>query len=1280
MRKLAQSKGMLLISLLVLFSMIVSACVVAEPIPAPAPAPQGPEAVPAPAEGEIVTLYVGPNRVPCMGVAPQTCLQVKENAEDEYSLFYSVIEGFEFEPGFEYELLVNKQVVPNPPADASAFRWTLIEVVSKTPVAPTAELEGVTWQLIAYLDQDGMLSMFGVESTITLQGGEAGGLAGCNMFFAPYTLDGNLLTFGPAGSTMMACEERAMAQEQVFLANLEKIASYQIVANQLHMADADGAVLLAFEPQEQTPLTGTLWEAVSVNNGQEAVTGVISGTLLTATFQEDGAVFGSAGCNNYTGGYTVDGDLIAIGPLAMTMMMCMDPEGVMEQEMAFGAALQSAATFSIQGDQLELRTADGALAVSFVSAGPVATEPAGDVEAEVSLEGPIWALTAYLNQESALATAEVEATISFKDGQAAGNAGCNNFFASYTVDGNQLTIGQAGSTMMACPEPAMSQEQAFLSNLSQAATYEIAGTELQLFDSAGQAILVFELQAAAPLAGAQWQALSFNNGLGGVTSVMSGTEITAIFDENGTLSGSAGCNSYTTSYTVDGNQISIMPAATTMMFCAEPENVMEQEAAFVAALPMADTFSIEGDRLELRTADGALIASFVAVEEAVAASAVDAETMDALGNLAYSNTAIFSGTVQLVNGIYTTTIVPDSPMVGYVELTDVAATGELNGQPAVAVILVSNSGGSGVFNDLAVVMDVDGQWANVATTLLGDRVAINSLTIENNQVVVDMITQGPDDPMCCPTQQVVVAYELQGNELVAVEPAGAATRSAAGSIADVTWEWVESLYSDDTTVAVYDPSSYTMVLQSDGAVILQVDCNRGGGSYTLDGNQLTLDVAVMTRVACPEGTLSEVFMRDLNAAASYVMDGEDLIINLFADAGNMRFQSAGPAAAAVEATLTGDALTMSMEGVADFYEVQTVPATPYDASMPPGPVGAPEHLAVTFDGEALDDASFAGRIIYLAPVKPYEALWQEAGNDTITRSIMALDALLTEQPADPQPPLPVLPPPGGVNDVAVQVAYFDVPGLNATGVRWVGRFSQDLSPLMNYQLRYIFQGLTADGQFLISASYPITTALLPDNAETMTEDENTAFNEDPQAFLEATASALTFLAPTDFSPSLDALDAMIQSMSVDVPAVTESELVTPTLTAPLTESQPEAAAETAASFSDVIGQTWQWIEFTDPISGTQPIANPAQYQISFVPSGTVRVVADCNRGAGQYQVDGASLQITVQAMTRAMCQPGSLSTQFVQNLNAAGVWFVQDGDLYIDLFADSGTMRFAVIE
>lgn len=824
----------------------------------------------------------------------------------------------------------------------------------------------------------------------------------------------------------------------------------------------------------------------------------------------------------------------------------------------------------------------------------------------------------------------------------------------------------------------MSQEQAFLANLALVASYQIAGSQLTLLDASGAAVLTFEVQVPTPLTGTLWQATSYNNGRGAVTSLVIGTEITATFAEDGTLSGSAGCNNYTATYTVDGQQITITPVATTMMMCVEPEGIMEQEAEFIAALGTAATFSIEGDQLELRTADGALVASFVAaVPEA--ASGVDAETMDMLGNLAYSNTALFAETVQLVNGIYTTTVVPDAPVVAYVELTDVVAAGELNGQPAYAAVLVSNGGGSGVFNDLAVVAEVDGVWTNVATTGLGDRVTINSLTIENNQVVVDMITQGPDDPMCCPTQQVVVAYELQGNELVQVEPAG---RSAVPGIVGVPWEWVESIYNNDTAITTTVPSSYTLTLQPDGTVNLRVDCNLGGGTYTLDGSSLTMEVAEMTRVACPEGTLSNEFIRDLNGAAAYVMDGEDLIINLLADAGNMRFQP-GPvaaAAAADSAAMMADALTLSVEGVADSYETQVVPATPYDASMPPGPTGAPEHLAVTFDGQSLDEASFAGRVIYLAPVDAYETLWLDAGNDTISATVGSLTTLLAEQPVDPQPPLPVLPPPGAVNDVAVQVAYLDVPGLDATGMRWVGRFSQDLSPVMNFQLRYIFQGLSADGQTLISASFPITTALLPDSMETMTEDEKAAFDADPQGFLEATASALSFLSPTDFSPSLDALDAMIQSMAISTTEVTVSEPVTPTATAPLTATQPVAPAEPAVSFDELTNQEWQWTAFTDPVNGAQEIPNPAKYVVNFLPSGTVRVTADCNRGAGQYQVDGAAISITVQAMTRAQCAPDSLSTQFIQYLNGAAIWFVQDGDLFIDLFADSGTMRFTLAQ
>jgi heat shock protein HslJ len=47
------------------------------------------------------------------------------------------------------------------------------------------------------------------------------------------------------------------------------------------------------------------------------------------------------------------------------MMACDQPEGVMDQEAQYLAALQSAATYSIEGNRLELRTADDAMAADF---------------------------------------------------------------------------------------------------------------------------------------------------------------------------------------------------------------------------------------------------------------------------------------------------------------------------------------------------------------------------------------------------------------------------------------------------------------------------------------------------------------------------------------------------------------------------------------------------------------------------------------------------------------------------------------------------------------------------------------------------------------------------------------------------------------------------------------------------------------------------------------------------------------------------------------------------
>jgi len=81
-------------------------------------------------------------------------------------------------------------------------------------------------------------------------------------------------------------------------------------------------------------------------------------------------------------------------------------------------------------------------------------------------------------------------------------------------------------------------------------------------------------------------------------------------------------------------------------------------------------------------------------------------------------------------------------------------------------VLVTDPGGSGTFYDLAVMVNQGGQQVNVATATLGDRVIIHGVSIVDNEVVVDMLQAGPDDPMTSPTQWVVNRFSLQGDQLV----------------------------------------------------------------------------------------------------------------------------------------------------------------------------------------------------------------------------------------------------------------------------------------------------------------------------------------------------------------------------------------------------------------------------------------------------------------------------------------------------------------------------------
>ncbi len=276
----------------------------------------------------------------------------------------------------------------------------------------------------------------------------------------------------------------------------------------------------------------------------------------------------------------------------------------------------------------------------------------------------------------------------------------------------------------------------------------------------------------------------------------------------------------------------------------------------------------------------------------------------ALANATYQSQYTPAGSVTLENGRFSEPVAPGSATEIKVRLTPNVAYGELNVQPAAAVVLVSDPGGSGTFYDLHLMVSRDGRPANVATTFLGDRVQINTITVENNQIIVDLIQAGADDPFCCPSQQVLKSYELQGDQLV--EVSNQIVQEGDGpDLTGTFWRWDQTSMNNGDKIVPDDPANYTAQFLPGGQVSIQADCNQVGGTYSVDSNSITIETGPTTLVACPPGSLGDQFVAQLSAASIYFIQGQNLFIDLKFDSGTMQFTAQSTELAGTSWIVTG---------------------------------------------------------------------------------------------------------------------------------------------------------------------------------------------------------------------------------------------------------------------------------------------------------------------------------------------------------------------------------------
>lgn len=128
---------------------------------------------------------------------------------------------------------------------------------------------------------------------------------------------------------------------------------------------------------------------------------------------------------------------------------------------------------------------------------------------------------------------------------------------------------------------------------------------------------------------------------------------------------------------------------------------------------------------------------------------------------------------------------------------------------------------------------------------------------------------------------------------LAVLGVGACSAPPSNQSSDLTgtvWELQQIQFNDGRLLTANPPQNYTAEFSDKGEVIVQADCNRAVGEFTLeDDGRIAITMGATTLAACPPESISNEFLQALNNANLYFFQNDDLFIDLKFDSGTMQF-------------------------------------------------------------------------------------------------------------------------------------------------------------------------------------------------------------------------------------------------------------------------------------------------------------------------------------------------------------------------------------------------------
>jgi len=237
---------------------------------------------------------------------------------------------------------------------------------------------------------------------------------------------------------------------------------------------------------------------------------------------------------------------------------------------------------------------------------------------------------------------------------------------------------------------------------------------------------------------------------------------------------------------------------------------------------------------------------------------------------------IYPHPVELINGHYETAPAiagaASRETVDLVKMQDIAGAN----RESRLLVLVRNSGGSGSLTYAAVMQKTRAEWNNVATAALGDRARVRAMSMSENQLILDLIVAGPDEPVCCPNMKQRRIYSLDGSSLHLATTRNEGPVSAA-DLFDTTWRLTHLGRDSPVPDGVEVSAEFTADKISGSS-----GCNRYFAPVDIkDRFDVTIGPAAGTRMMCPPpaSDIEVQYLAAIGAVVAFDFAAGDLLLH-----------------------------------------------------------------------------------------------------------------------------------------------------------------------------------------------------------------------------------------------------------------------------------------------------------------------------------------------------------------------------------------------------------------